>query len=310
METHKSSKIEKQLISFCIRTNNTKIGNLKVLADANNLDKNEFDRILIKTSLEKNTQLLWEIGLQCLEVLYFHTSEVEKSTGKNKLHKEITKSLIFLFENGNININLSSPNGCIKLKNEKSVDLLKSALLSEFKKHNSVIPMRYETGEKLLKSGEENEWIHEYLWDLCQHCMSEDEFYGCLGKLTDEIDDDMIESYIEYRNEIVENFDIEFLEWRLNDLEKKKEKGAPVKNTHTLYLLIRFIQLLQQNPSNRDFKLIYDYCRFFNFIPREITSGSQYIKSIYRKYSDLISNADRFMPLKPTESPYKEDLQF
>jgi len=99
-------------------------------------------------------------------------------------------------------------------------------------------------------------------------------------------DDEMVTFFREGRSELVEQISIEFLKTTLKNLEEqagnRKLRGRPVITYHIMYILQQLMPLLHNETTNENFRLIFDYCDFFNFIPAEVTSDYQYIKSIYR----------------------------
>jgi len=67
------------------------------------------------------------------------------------------------------------------------------------------------------------------------------------------------------------------------------KRGAPIKSHLIVYLLYNIKSIFKGSPSNNDFRRIYDYCNFFGFIPNEVATGHEYIKSIYNSYKEIIN---------------------
>jgi len=264
----------------------------KYLTEKSLFCKNTFDRLLLKTDFEKDTDNLFNLGIK--SIMVWKDSKNSKNTTKqiNDYLIELTKAILFLMENKNVKIKLQSKlvQSFFNMENQISIDLIKECLLSEFKKRGlNEIPMSYETGERILKSGNENVWIQEYYDDMADNM----DLYDDERCYHIDIEDEMINEFITDRKEQTEDISIEFVKSKLKELEKAKERGAPEKNVVIAYLLWKILPK-ERKPTNNDFRFIYDYCNFFNLIPDKITSEPhQYIKSIYQNYKREIDTIFR-----------------
>jgi hypothetical protein len=262
--------------------------------EAARFDRNEFDRLLIKTDLEAHTGDLWNLGilLRCAINKYNESKTIDAE--KRAYFIELTKALLLLMENKKIRI--SSPMSSVDISDARNIDVIKSGLLSAFKENKlNEIPMRYETGKDLLNSGQYNDWIAGVLIEWYDYSMSYDEIFPFTK---DDIDADMIECFIMDNTETIENIDIDFLRQTLGELETPKAKGAPGKNYHIVCLLIETLPLLRRTQTAADYKLIFNYCIFFDIIDKDNTSGYKTIESIYKTYKYAIKSKWNIILLK------------
>jgi hypothetical protein len=95
-----------------------------------------------------------------------------------------------------------------------------------------------------------------------------------------------------------EDINIEYLKSKLEYFETYQsaiidnKKGAPLKNCHIAYILQQILPLLSYKTTNKNFRLIFEYCKFFKLINEESISEFQQIKSIYKYYKDIIQKSE------------------
>lgn len=296
------------------------------LADCQSIkyNKDEFDRLLLKTPLEKYTEQLWIIGLKLslieeeqkrkVENVKKRKSKKEKEASKLARCIEVTKNLLFFLENSDVRLKFSAPKATITIRDEAFVRMYQKELLSEFRRLElNKIPMSYRRGRMLLEGKDKSKkhqwryktidnWKQEYISNLISEMgLSSDEIIlANIEKVS--IDKDMINSYIEEKYYYVA-ITAGFLKKKLIQLENlktTKKRGAKPKNTRIAGVTIKLSALLKADrmlvgekreeasflPTNKDFKLLYNYFDFFGLIPKEITSDYQYVKSIYKNASD------------------------
>ena len=194
-------------------------------------ERENFDRLLLKTPLENQTEALWKLGLAVIVTIRYDSETLNEVSSEIDYRAELTKTLLFLMENADKHIILSVPRKSITVKNKLVIDLIRKCLQSAYK---DFFKKEYVNMEEL-------------------------------------------KSILEYS------------ETSLSAITGKDKKGAPVKSYPIAYILQQILPLLSNQTTNENFRLIFDYCRFFNLIPDEIISdGCQYIKSVYRNYKYIM----------------------
>ena len=246
-------------------------------------DKNKFNRLLLKTPLENHTEDLWKLGIGVILALRERGISKTEETASNAHLVELTETLLFLMENEgqDIRLKISTPKTYLNASNQSTIVLIKNCLYSKFKDYGlNQIPMTEETARYLLETGQADDWINTY------YDVSKDDEDGNPYPVHATVDDEMVAFFREGRSELVDNVDIEFLKTTLKNLEEqsgnRKQRGRPVITYHIIYILQQVMPLLHHETTNGNFRLIFDCCDFFKFIPAEVTSDYQYIKSIYR----------------------------
>jgi hypothetical protein len=186
----------------------------------------------------------------------------------------------------NDKIKITSPKSSVDVSDARNINVIKNGLFSAFQENKlNEISMSYETAKDLLNSGKYNDWIGRVLSEWYGHLISYDESFG---PIKDNIDSDMIEYFIMSETGTIENIDINFLRQRLGELEKPKDKGAPVKTYYLPYLFKEVLPLLHRVPTAADRRLILAYCNFFDIIDKGNTSGYKAITSAYDRYNSII----------------------
>jgi hypothetical protein len=252
--------------------------------EAARFDRKEFDRLLIKTDLEAHANDLWNLGilLRCATNRYNKSKTIDAE--RRAYFIELTKALLLLMENDKIRI--SSTMSSVNISDARNINVIKDSMLSAFKENGlNESPISYERGKDLLNSGQCDDWVIDVLREWYGYSMSYDEVPPFTKN---DIDDDMIEFFIMENTETIENIDIDFLRQKLDELETPKAKGAPGKNYPLVCLLKEILPLLHRLPTNSDYRLIFDYCMFFDMIDKGITSAQQSVKSVFNVYKYAI----------------------
>lgn len=258
-------------------------------------NKQAFERMLLKTPLENNIEHLWIKG-NIAKTVWDKYRERQKDAPIIEYHIELTKALILLTENESVKIKITTPKDFVNLTDNRTMPVIKDGVLQAFKKqHLNEVPMSYNTGQGLLRTGQHRDFIREYLREMAVNELSWEErqevdWIAEINQQTIEPDTDLVDYFILGETEKAE-INLDYLKWKLKALEYDRKqlqsKGAPQKNYHIEHCIKVILGTLHRpKPTNDDYRLIYEYCSFFDLIPQEITTNPpfQYIKAVYQQY--------------------------
>ncbi len=271
--------------------------------DANQFDRNEFDRLLIKTDLECCKDDLWSLG-----IILRKKAEYEKQN-PNTIKQEadeilkISNVLLYAIENKNRPLSISNAsNRKIDIDKESSNIVLDEIekIYKEKYKHKELNKYTHDEAESLLRSGTEDEWIESY-WnnyaDYVQLNYEEKSLYR-----PGDIDIEMIEEFI-YDNHIpIENISagqikaqidlITNMTWKKGAKRKNHFSGIALLILSSILKIKRLIEskeLIKETnlPPNLDLQLIHKYLLFFGLIEENSKWGS--LKQTFTTWSGFES---------------------
>ena len=156
--------------------------------------------------------------------------------------------------------------------------------------------MTFEEGKEILENrlcDDVESFIYDYWHDYAESSgILEDE----LGDYMNNIDDELIESYIDGRSlsrEITEVQIIGAINYINDTIKRSNRKGAPVKNAKLHKVVLSFKEIGLSRPRNKDYELMYECCDCFGLIDENLKKGWEsagsnqanisYMKSIWKE---------------------------
>ena len=257
--------------------------------------KEEVRRILLKTQFEDKTEFLLK-GMIRVKA----GRDVKRHNVLNKTQKEFFAQRKCVAES----LLMYKKSGIAALKGDKTIKitstistLIGTELENKYKEYGlHYEAMTFEEGKEILENklcDDVESFIYEYWHDYAEwNGVSEDE----MGDYMNDIDDELIESYIEGRRlsrEITEEQIVGTINNINTAVKRFNRKGAPIKNTrlHELVLLFKEIDLLR--PKNKDLQIIYECCDCLGLIDESLKkrwekvgqprASISYMKSVWKE---------------------------
>ena len=272
-------------------------------------DKYSFERMLIKTDLERFSEILWMYGnylynkketdekrdiskysdtIKRLDIKYLNNS-IKLIKAILKLYSTKQKLFVGYAESKFTFTDFTEIDFEIKHHTSGKENILENFLIPLFRDLDlDKIPYTKEEAKEFLESTDGQIFIHEY-WST---------FDIKNNKPKTLINDDVIDFYINNYPKTETKIDKNYLNRKLQELEKQKNTlskgGRKPKNDkiakiiYQLYFLIKSQSntpsSISKKPSNNEFNLIYDYLIFFDLLDKENTSRYQQLKTPYNYY--------------------------
>ena len=156
--------------------------------------------------------------------------------------------------------------------------------------------MTFEEGKEILENrlcDDVESYIYDYWHDYAEWGgISEDE----MGDYMNNIDDELIESYIDGRSlsrEITEEQIIGAINSMNDAIKRFNRQGAPIKNAKLHKVVLLFKEVGLSRPRNKDYELMYECCDCFGLIDENLKKGWEsagsyqanisYMKSIWKE---------------------------
>jgi len=251
-------------------------------------NRREFEALLIRAHLDEHTENLWRLGVSFADVYPRYLNRKAQTATRNEYLVDLTKSLLFLTQNQSPTVKFSVPRTSESTKNQRCSDLIRDKFLSEFKKNNlHRVPMSAERGSNELLNGSADNWKKEYHSEMKNRVWQPQQEYAVALNDIEGVDAEMVAHYILTRTMPAE-IDAPLLQRKLNELKRPAKKGAPSTNYPKAYLLGHLLLLFDDNPTNVQYRFVFDYCKFFGLYTDELPGRHQYIKAIHRSYREAL----------------------
>ena len=241
--------------------------------------KERFERILLKTRYEAKTQYLFD-KLKNNYTCYYRSTRYKNAQKKYFTDRKCVSELLMMCKT----------EGLTALKGNKTIKLtasisafIESVLEEKYKMYGlHYEPMTFAEGKEILEkklSNDVRDFVSDYWRQYAEmNGISEDEMQGCL----DQIDDEMIETYIE-GNECPREINQEQIERTLNRLDRAikhyKKKGAPTKNYKLHAAVLEFNNIGLLKPTSEDYEIMYECCDCFGLIDEKLKKGWEIVGS-------------------------------
>lgn len=259
----------------------------------------EFQRLLLKTPLEKYTQQLWDVFKAAASDEFDFESRIEASEKRIrercKKDIEVAKQLFAILKDEPVKI------GKTRVTSTKAVESLKANLMDEYK------ALRLNYRQMTLEEAEcyLDNWRHDE--EAKRWIIEESEKYYETPICDEEIDG-FIQDYPEICQEFADLCEIkedimtekiadkiEELTKTISSLSRVGKKGRPVKNLNLIWVILRIREYHKEDRS-KDLRLIFDCMNMFGLLddviidwPKKYGTGREYkyaeahyIKSIYQ----------------------------
>ena len=257
----------------------------------------EFQRLLLKTPLEKHTQPLWEafqaVACNDVDVVNILDEAADKARAWLEDASGLARQLLALLKDEQVKA------GKVTITSEKALEALKQAILEEYKSMGmNQRPMTTEEAECFLRNWRKDEeaknWIRERLDEIADEV-------GLTGEETAKSEEDFDAfcdepSNAEYYAElctITEEVTPEQVEGQIKLNKTRKKQGRKPKNYKLTWLIMEIRRYFKRH-RNEDYRLIYDCMDLFGLIDAEVkgqwhwknekelkAAKTSYIKSIY-----------------------------
>ncbi len=257
--------------------------------------KEEVRRILLKTQFEDKTEFLLKAMIRVKD-----EREVKRHNGLNKTQKEffnqrkcVAESLLMYKKNG---ITALKGDKIIKITSTIST-LIGTELENKYKEYGlHYEAMTFEEGKEILENrlcDDVESFIYDYWHDYAEWSgISESE----MGDYMNNINDELIESYIDDRNlqrEITEEQIIRAINYINDAIKRSNRQGAPIKNSKLHKVALLFKEVGLSRPKNKDYEIMYECCDCFGLIDESLkkrweSTGSyqaniSYMKSVWKE---------------------------
>lgn len=257
--------------------------------------KEKLKRILFKTQFEDKTEILLKGMIRVKD-----ECEVKKHNGLNKTQKEFFNQRKCVAES----LLMYKKSGITALKGDKTIKitslistLIGTELENKYKEYGlHYEAMTFEEGKEILENrlcDDVESYIYDYWHDYAEWGgISEDE----MGDYMNNIDDELIESYIDGRSlsrEITEEQIIGAINSMNDAIKRFNRQGAPIKNAKLHKVVLLFKEVGLSRPRNKDYELMYECCDCFGLIDENLKKGWEsagsyqanisYMKSIWKE---------------------------
>ena len=236
-------------------------------------------RILFNTRYESKTQFLFDKLIK-LTNNYFKYNGLNRTQEQFFINRKCVVESLLMCKTG----------GIIALKGDKTIKLttsistvIESALEDKYKEYGfHYEPMTFDEGKEILEKklcSDVYDFVRDYWKQYADmNEISEEEMGNCF----EEIDDELIESYIE-GNECPREINEEQIERALNRLDaamkRYNKKGAPKKNYKLHAAVLEFKNIGLSKPTNKDYEIMYECCDCFGLIDENLKKGWEIVGS-------------------------------
>ncbi len=256
----------------------------------------EFQRLLLKTPLEKHTQPLWEAfqAVASGDIKVEHRiKEIEAAI--KKCYDDalsVAKPLLAILNHEPVKA------GKEHITNEQALEALKQALVAEYKRMKlDYRDMTIEEAQAFLQGWKNDKnierWIVEYKEDMMLNIDFDESF----------LLDDVIDDWLEENPSIYEDFasgcevKAEITPQQVTDTIRrnsiKRKQGRRIKNKELLWLIV-VIRSYYKGHCNKDYRMFFDCMDLFGLIDENVKKAwnkkdekelnaakTQYLKSMY-----------------------------
>lgn len=255
----------------------------------------KLSRILLKTQFEDKTEILLKSMIRVKD-----GRDVKRHNGLNKTQKEFFTQRKCVAES----LLMYKKSGITALKGDKTIKitstistLIGTELENKYKEYGlHYEAMTFEEGKEILENrlyDDVESFIYDYWHDYAEWGgISEDE----MGDYMNNIDDELIESYIDGRSlsrEITEVQIIGAINYINDAIKRSNRKGAPIKNAKLHKVVLSFKEIGLSRPRNKDYEIMYECCDCLGLIDENLKKGWEsigsyqgnisYMKSIWKE---------------------------